>query len=181
MKCIGISEHVFILFSYRLVQREICNLLNLEGTNWSFKLTFCHPLRQCHTTLRSPYSLLLRERNTVYKEKSSSKGDKDIDPEFRGATEERNPYCPHQEHVNNLIRDIGLTKSNGELLSSKLKQWNLLDENVHITGQRKHHQHFRSFSSRQDELIRERNLQNNRQSGRTSYFCFNCLLCVILE
>ncbi|KAL7868474.1 hypothetical protein SRHO_G00098580 [Serrasalmus rhombeus] len=49
------------------------------------------------------------------------------------ADEERKPYYPNQKDLNDLIRDLGLTKSNAELLTSRLKQWNLLDESVQVT------------------------------------------------
>ena len=74
-----------------------------------------------------------REQQCLQK-KSSSEEHEDTDPEFRDPTDERNPYYPNQEDINDLIRDLGLTKSNGELLTSRLKQWNLLDESVHISG-----------------------------------------------
>ena len=53
--------------------------------------------------------------------------------------EEGKPYYPNQKHLNDLIRDLGLTKSNAELLTSRLKQWNLLDDTVQVTEQRKRH------------------------------------------
>ena len=42
--------------------------------------------------------------------------------------------------------------SNAELLTSRLKQWNLLDESVEVTDQRKCHQTFSNFFSQQDGL-----------------------------
>ena len=87
----------------------------------------------------------------------SSKSDsgQDIgDPDygFSDAVEERRPYFPNQKDINDLIRDLGLTKSNAELLTSRLKQWNLLDESVQVTDQRKRHKTFSNFFSQQDGL-----------------------------
>ena len=87
----------------------------------------------------------------------SSKSDsgQDIgDPDygFTVAVEERRPYFPNQKDIDDLIRDLGLTKSNAELLTSRLKQWNLLDESMHVTDQRKRHQAFSNFFSWQDGL-----------------------------
>ena len=45
---------------------------------------------------------------------------------------ERCPYYPNQEDINDLVRELSLTKSNAELLISKLKQWDLLDDSVRI-------------------------------------------------
>ncbi|XP_076366609.1 uncharacterized protein LOC143255203 isoform X2 [Tachypleus tridentatus] len=77
----------------------------------------------------------------------SSKSQEEVDVEnsdynFRGAAGERNPYYSNQRDLNHLIRDLGLTKSNAELLTSRLKEWDLLDESVQVTRQRKHHRHF---------------------------------------
>ena len=66
--------------------------------------------------------------------------------------EEKGPYCFNQEDLTDLIRDLGLTKSNAELLTSRLKQWNLLDESVQITEQRKRHQSFFSFFTMQNAI-----------------------------
>lgn len=78
--------------------------------------------------------------------------DKVINPDFRGTTEERNLYYPTQNDFNDLIRDFCLTQSSAELLTSRHKQWNVLDESVKISSQRKCHQHFSNFFTCQDEL-----------------------------
>ncbi|KAL6467649.1 hypothetical protein MHYP_G00233260 [Metynnis hypsauchen] len=87
-------------------------------------------------------------------ESSKSDTQEDVeDHDFSScADEERKPYYPNQKDLNDLIRDLGLTKSNAELLTSRLKQWNLLDESVQVTAQRKHHQVFSTFFSHQDGL-----------------------------
>ena len=41
---------------------------------------------------------------------------------FTDAVEERRSYFPNQKDINDLIRDVGLTKSNAELLTFRLKQ-----------------------------------------------------------
>ncbi|XP_076327315.1 uncharacterized protein LOC143234118 [Tachypleus tridentatus] len=51
----------------------------------------------------------------------SSKSEEEVDVEdsdynFRGAAGERNPYYPNQRDLNDLIRDLGLTKSNAETI-----------------------------------------------------------------
>ena len=66
--------------------------------------------------------------------------------------DERCIYYRNQEDINDLIREMALTKSNAELLVSRLKQWDLLDNGVRITCQRKRHSDFSRFFSLQDEL-----------------------------
>ncbi|XP_061413747.1 uncharacterized protein LOC133346224 [Lethenteron reissneri] len=54
-------------------------------------------------------------------ESSKSESEEDVedpDDNFRGGAEERKPYYPNQKDLNDLIRDLGLTKSNAELLTS---------------------------------------------------------------
>ena len=65
---------------------------------------------------------------------------------------ERCPYYPNQEDINDLVRDLSLTKSNAELLISRLKQWDLLDDSKRITSQRKRHCGFSMFYTFKDEL-----------------------------
>ena len=66
--------------------------------------------------------------------------------------EEKKTYYSNQKDLDDLIRDLGLTKSNAELLTSRLKQWNLLDDSVQITEQRKRHQSFSSFFTMQNAI-----------------------------
>ncbi|KAL6470805.1 hypothetical protein MHYP_G00219240 [Metynnis hypsauchen] len=111
-------------------------------------------------TLNTAEGLLIKlptppDRATPPSEESSrSDTQEDVeDHDFSScADEERKPYYPNQKDLNDLIRDLGLTKSNAELLTSRLKQWNLLDESVQVTGQRKRHQVFSTFFSHQDGL-----------------------------
>uniref|UniRef100_A0A2D4MJ27 Uncharacterized protein n=1 Tax=Micrurus spixii TaxID=129469 RepID=A0A2D4MJ27_9SAUR len=86
-------------------------------------------------------------------ERSKSGSEEDIadtDFNFSDAAEERKPYFPNQKDLKDLIRDIGLTNSYAEPLTSRLKEWNLLHESVQVTDQRKHRQHFPHPLIRQD-------------------------------
>ena len=69
----------------------------------------------------------------------------DQDYNLGDAAEEKNPYYPNQKDHNDLIRDLNLTKSYAELLTSRLKQWNLLHESVQVTVQGKRHLAFSKF------------------------------------
>ena len=66
--------------------------------------------------------------------------------------EEKKPYNLNQKNLNDLIIDLGLTKSNADLLTSRLEQWNLLDDSVQITEQRKWQQSFSSFFTIQNAI-----------------------------
>ena len=87
----------------------------------------------------------------VSSEDTSSVSDTDAGDVFQ-AGDDRTPYFPNQDDLNDLVRDLGLTKAKAELLTSRLKQWNLLDKSVQVTGQRKRHQLFSGFFTLQDNL-----------------------------
>ncbi|XP_068201934.1 uncharacterized protein [Palaemon carinicauda] len=62
------------------------------------------------------------------------------------------PHFPNQSELDDLIRDLGLTKSGAELLSSRLKEWNLLGQDCRITGYRKRHEEFEIYYDISDDL-----------------------------
>src|SRR6218665_1535706 len=120
----------------------------------SFIQIFLLPLPQYHTALNCLFPLpkegssifrrqqQVRQRGRYWRSRIR----------FHRCVKERRPYFPNQKYVNDLIRDLGLAKSNAELLISRLKQWNLLDESVQVTDQGECHETFSNFFSRQDEL-----------------------------
>ena len=78
-----------------------------------------------------PVSFPSGEKQLSSQEHSMSESEEDIgDPDYSMEVEERNPYYPNQKDILDLIRDLGLIKSNAELLISRLKQWNLLDGSI---------------------------------------------------
>lgn len=46
---------------------------------------------------------------------------------------DKSPQLITQSKLNDLVRDLSLTKQQSELLASRLQEWNLLDENTRIT------------------------------------------------
>ena len=77
---------------------------------------------------------------SISRDSSNSKTDDDIPYDVPSIEVE--PHFPNQSELNDLIRDLGLTKSNAEILTSRQKEWNLLDESYHITTQRERHKIF---------------------------------------
>ena len=78
-------------------------------------------------------------------ESTSDEDNITIDDYVLNSNLEEKKHYPNQNDLNDLIRDLGWTKSNAELLTARLKQWNLLDDSAQITKQRKRHQSFSSF------------------------------------
>ncbi|XP_076340071.1 uncharacterized protein LOC143240821 [Tachypleus tridentatus] len=129
-----------------------------ESTDHSSNCYFCilDLLSSILPVLHSPelpVSTLSESRQPSSEESNKSEEEVDVeDPDynFRGTAGERNLYYPNQRDLNDLIRDLGLTKSNAKLLTSGLKDLDLLDESVQVTSRRKHHRHFSSFVTCQD-------------------------------
>ena len=61
-------------------------------------------------------------------------------------------HFPNQSELKDLIRDLGLAKSNAEILTSRLKEWNLLDESCGITIQRERHKIFSQYFTLADKV-----------------------------
>ena len=60
---------------------------------------------------------------------------KDIESTYSG-TSENEPHWITQEDLNDLARDLYLSKEQSEFMASRLKQWNLVQEDVTITSLR---------------------------------------------
>jgi len=67
------------------------------------------------------------------------------DADFDEASTSTEPHFPNQQEMGDLIRSMGLTKENAELLTSRLKEWHLLDPTCKVTKYRKRHLSFASF------------------------------------
>ena len=74
------------------------------------------------------------------------------DMDYQPKVPEKTPHFPNQKVVNDLIRDMGLTKSNAELFISRMKQWHLVKEEVRVTSQRSRHEPFSDFYTLRDGL-----------------------------
>ena len=79
--------------------------------------------------------------------------------EFEDCADERasinpdtNPHFLSQGDLQDLSRDLNLSKEKSELLGSRLKQWNLLQKGVSISFFRKRHIDLASFFSQQDDV-----------------------------
>ena len=95
---------------------------------------------------QAPFDL---ERNdTINSEESVSSGDYFV-PET--VTVEK-PHLITQPELNDLARDLTLTKQQSELLTSRLGEWNLLDVDVRITSFRKRSSDLQQYFVMQNNL-----------------------------
>ena len=70
---------------------------------------------------------------------------KKTDADFCEASTSEEPHIPNQQEMDDLIRDMGLTKENAQLLTSRLKECNLLDPTCKVSKYRKRHLSFARF------------------------------------
>ena len=75
----------------------------------------------------------------------TSSEDDDVDFEVDTQSSSKDPHFPNQNKLDNLTRDLGLTKAKAEILSSRLKEWNLLAPSCNISKPRKRHVTFANF------------------------------------
>ena len=75
--------------------------------------------------------------------------EEDSDEEFNISHPDRNsePHFPCQQELDDLVRGMGLTKSNAKLLTSRWKEWNLLDLSCRSSLSRKRHARFSRYFS----------------------------------
>ena len=98
------------------------------------------------------------EHVTLDEESSYSDGNKEEKETDFGDTnfEESSSSEPHlltQEDLNDLIRDLKLSKIQSELLGSRLKGWNLLQKNTKICIYRNRHSQFKDYFSEENGLV----------------------------
>ena len=76
---------------------------------------------------------------------------KDIESTYSG-TSGNEPHWITQEDLNDLARVLYLSKQQSELLASRLKQWNLVQEDVRITSFRNWNKDLASFIDMENKL-----------------------------
>ena len=62
------------------------------------------------------------------------------------------PHFPNKTELDDLIRDLNLTKSGAELLTSRLMEWNLLGEDCRSAVYRNRHAKFSIYYTVEDNL-----------------------------
>ena len=76
----------------------------------------------------------------------------DSNDTFQLSQEATKPHLISQKYLNDLVRNLNLTKFNSELLASRLQQWNLLAPDTKVTFYRQRSQDLISHFSTDGEL-----------------------------
>ena len=75
------------------------------------------------------------------------------DMEFKPNCFSSEPHLLSQGDLNDLVRDLNLSKKQSELLGSRLKGWNLLQKETKVSVYRTRHSDFADFFSLEDGVV----------------------------
>jgi hypothetical protein len=92
------------------------------------------------------------------------------DPEFFLNMTFAEPHKIMQKELSDLIGDLELLKNKAELLSSRLQQWNLLDNTVKVTAFCSHQKDFEQFFITQCELSACKNIKGLMATMNIRYY-----------
>ena len=163
-----LSVHSGVVVQREEMKAEVWNAKNLSGTNRSHKQLLLFyggsdwlPQGKKDGCVRLPKSAIISSSGDALWEasgsqpssvitiddctSSSSKTEDACDNVFAADDTQAIPHFPNHAELNDLIRVLGLTKSKTELLTSWLKQWNLLDKSCRVTRQRQCHYIFSEY------------------------------------
>ena len=85
--------------------------------------------------------LSFQVKTYLNEDSATARENSDIDVEYAPTTSAESHF-PTKQKLDDLIRDLGLTKSGAELLTSRLNEWNLLSDDCKSTAYRKSHSEF---------------------------------------
>ena len=77
----------------------------------------------------------------------------DCDPTFAGASSSNEPHLLTKWDLNDIVRDLNLSKKQAELLGSRLKGWNLQRQDTKVCFYRGRHEEFKDFFSQGDGVV----------------------------
>ncbi|GBM36680.1 hypothetical protein AVEN_221950-1 [Araneus ventricosus] len=84
---------------------------------------------------------------------TSACGGSKHDDDFSCFDETSSPHKITSVELNNLVRDLEMSKTKAEIYASRLQQWNLLEENVRVTSFHTRHLLFESLFEEEESLV----------------------------
>ena len=90
------------------------------------------------------HSFTKKDATNISSQESASNSSEDIEEAFVQITTFQ-PHFRNQSELDNLIKDLGLTKSGAELFSLRLMEWNLLGEDCRICVYPKRNKEFEIY------------------------------------
>jgi len=98
-----------------------------------------------------PQTCNMQDAHEFWSDPEQSASEEENDTDFLGNT--RQPHLIRKAELNDLVRDLNMSKKQAELLASRLRGWNLLEEGVKICTFRQRQQEFENLFSMQDGLV----------------------------
>jgi hypothetical protein len=129
-------------------------MTNIAGFSNKNKSKIVYP--DCKSALKPvPHNLempipVLPSATAVEEDDSSPEEAADSDEMYVDDFQEKKSQLINQERLNDLVRDLSLSKENAELLGSRLQQWNLLEDGTKIYIFRKRHEPLAAFYKEED-------------------------------
>ena len=116
----------------------------------SLLMKSCPPLSSSIAPVNHGAELPIPQPPTTHAVSSISSEDDDADFEVNTNCSGKDPHFPNQDKLDDLSRDLRLTKA--EILSSRLKEWNLLAPSCKTFKPRKRHVTFAKFYAMSSDL-----------------------------
>ena len=100
-----------------------------------------------------PKNITLSDDESVDEKIDQIDDDMNLDPTFEVDCSSNQPHLLSQGDVNDLVRDLNLSKKKAELLCSRLKGWNLLQSETKVCFYRDRHDDFKDVFSLEDGVV----------------------------
>jgi len=98
-------------------------------------------------------NMMLSDSKSSDKDVGQANKNMDCDPTFAGACSCNEPHLLTQGDLNDIVGNLNLSKKQAELLTSRLKGWNLLCQDTKVCFYCGHHEEFKDFFSLEDGVM----------------------------
>jgi len=102
---------------------------------------------------KPPTNMPLSDSESSVEDVGQANNNMDCDSAFAGASSSNEPYLLTQVNLNDIVRDLNLSKKQVELLGSRLKGWNLLRQDIKVYFYHASHEEFKDFFSVKDGVV----------------------------
>ena len=101
---------------------------------------------------KPPTNMMLSDCESSDEDVGQANNIMECDPTFVGASSSNEPHLLTQGDLNDIVRDLNLSKKQAELLGSRLKGWNLLHQDTKVCFYG-HHEEFKDLFSQEDGAV----------------------------
>jgi len=89
---------------------------------------------------KTPTNMTLSDSESSDEDDGQANSNMDCDPIFAGGCSSNETHLLTQGDLNDIVRDLNLSKKEAELLGSRLKGWNLLHQDTKLCFYYGHHE-----------------------------------------